>query len=68
MADFFSPMKGLLTEVCREERQRTCEAIKILWRNKLVSGFKSYPKPKFRPMPFRWPASHHDSITQRVVP
>jgi len=26
--DFFAPMKTVLTEFCREERQRTCEAIK----------------------------------------
>ena len=26
--ELFSPMKGLLTDLCREERQRTCEGIK----------------------------------------
>jgi hypothetical protein len=26
--EFFAPMKAALTEFCREERQRTCEAIK----------------------------------------
>jgi uncharacterized protein YndB with AHSA1/START domain len=26
--DLFSPMKGVLTELCREERQRTCDGIK----------------------------------------
>jgi uncharacterized protein YndB with AHSA1/START domain len=26
--ELFTPMKGLLTDLCREERQRTCDAIK----------------------------------------
>jgi uncharacterized protein YndB with AHSA1/START domain len=28
--EIFAPMKAVLTELCREERQRTCEAIKAV--------------------------------------
>jgi len=29
--EIFAPMKAVLTEFCREERQRTCEAIKAVF-------------------------------------